>query len=539
MYTESDLDQALLWKKREKVILWKIGGVEFDLTLPCLRHNGKECEITLTEARILKFLAVRFDYIPNHDNENIIKCAWSLEIRRSENKRVPPNRLHKYMGILKKSFGRVGEEAAKYIANDPYHLRVKPEILLVSEEQIAEQPLLLVPNGDLNVAAISDLARSLSMEPTKLMAAIFKKLRQADIVELTEEADTEHRIRHNNLQTELLTWLYPDDALLEHNLARYVAKVNGIQVRTNIAVRSDADEIGMAIDLKHDNGWFALREPEFKMPSIADKYDEVAEFVVDSALLGVRAANDPVFCLQNLAFNEPSNPTTFFLANYFEYRLTSGKLGAELSQALRKHNPKEISISQLKRRSNILPNIRSLTKFSHRFCVGGVNVLFALRKPNGDFEFFVQERSENVASARGEVSLIPSGFHQPLTQQHASDEVSITKSVLREIWEEVFNGDDVVSHGGHAKADSYFKHQQIGWFKDNPNEFIFKLVCFGLDLIDGSYQFGVLLAVNNPDYWQSYGDDIYTNYEFKRRGNVRMIPVRDADEIAEVLQNRY
>jgi hypothetical protein len=41
-----------------------------------------------------------------------------------------------------------------------------------------------------------------------------------------------------------------------------------------------------------------------------------------------------------------------------------------------------------------------------------------------------------------------------------------------------------------------------------------EVVSFGLNLVDGTFEFGVLLVVNDEKYWEEFADDRDINHEF-------------------------
>src|ERR1700680_1092185 len=56
---------------------------------------------------------------------------------------------------------------------------------------------------------------------------------------------------------------------------------------------------------------------------------------------------------------------------------------------------------------------------------------------------------------------------------------------------------------------------QLAWFRKNRRGFTLEVVSFGLNLMDGTFEFGVLLVVNDPSYWEEFADGIVPNNEFK------------------------
>jgi transcriptional regulator with XRE-family HTH domain len=392
--------------------------------------------------------------------------------------------------------------------------------------------------GDMNITAILEVARTVGKNGPEFLENVLARIRQDDrrFILLGE---AESKMRREKISNRLLSLYYPDPTLSALGLARYVVSVDGQLVETNIAVTRK--RYALSVGLKGEQDAFSYVDRSFHAPSPSD--EEIVNLVAASVEHDVRVTNNPVFCLQEFDPTLSRSPITFSLATYLEYRLTYGKLEEELVEGLIETslNPEDAIARRnelLPRRRALLPDVAAISNVSHRLCVGGVNVLFALRRPApyNDFAFFIGERSDKVASARGVRCLIPSGFHQPFTQASAAAEVSICASVFRELWEELYRGDEVISHDGHVKPDWYFKYPQLGWFRKRNAKFEHEIVSFGLHLKDGGYQFGVLLAVDDPRYWTKYGNDICTNYEFRNTGTHAVaISTKDARGLAALL----
>src|SRR6266853_438067 len=317
--------------------------------------------------------------------------------------------------------------------------------------------------------------------------------------------------------TQLLEQYYRS-SLADSGLTLCAIEIDGEVIDTHIVTSSAM--AAFAVNLKEEHSLFRLVNPSFTAPRL--NYQQLVSFIADSLLLKVRVKDEPVFCLHDIDPKSPESPISFCIAKYLEYRLTLGSLRHELIRGLirSKFNVQKAykdRDSLLLRRKRLLKNAGAILAFRDRLCVGGVNVFFAVRRPD-DFAFYVEERSDEVASARREACIIPTGFHQPLTSIHAAAQISIRESVFRELWEELFNGRKVISHDGHTEPDWYYQYPPLAWFKHNKDDFLHEWICFGLDLIDGSYQFGIFLIVNDARYWEKYRRRIATNYEFRHTG---------------------
>ncbi len=395
-----------------------------------------------------------------------------------------------------------------------------------SGQTLAEAKLFFSAEVEENIL---EVARCFKLDGESLLEDVHARTREAGrrrhLVQFREAA---HKIRELKLDKQVLDGYYKDSALVAKGFHRYVVRGSDFLAATNIV--AEPHTLGLNIDLK--KACCSLKAPLFAPPTI--RKDEIADLFADSLLMDVKASNDPVYCLQQF---DPRNDAEFMslsLSNYFTFRLTYGALEHEMQGALIATNfSPERALDRLPKRNGLLRDASELSNYRRRMCVGGVNVLFALRRRD-DFVFFVGQRSSKVHTAPGVQCLIPTGFHQPLIS--AAEEVSPAHSVFRELWEEAFKGDEVISCDLHPKSDWYFKYPQLGWFREPKRKFWIEIVGFGINLKDGSFQLGVLFAVDDADYWTRFGDDICGNYEYIHRGDKAMpVSTKDPDAIRALL----
>lgn len=360
--------------------------------------------------------------------------------------------------------------------------------------------------------------------------------------------DGKERIRRRNLNTSLLKDYYKQDKLAEEGLALYSVKIEDRPVLTNIAVPKRG--LGMKVDLETSLGHSAFTFVG-RSPSIPKfEHDDLAELLANAWLTGTQAVNDPVLCLQEMKRGDPTGPMSFSMATYFDFRLSWGQLDNELSRALIETGysiPEVIrrKTELLSHRETLLPTAGSIVSCGSRLCVGGVNVVFALRRFNrdqgwDDFMFYIAERSTAaVAFAQGEQSIIPSGFHTVLVEKPFDGWVSPWQSVYRELGEELFGRDEAISRAGKAEFDPRGADcPPVYWFRGREGKVIHEIVSFGFDVIDGSYQFGILLVVEDTCYWDTNGGKPKLNYEYKHPGRKAIsVSTMDRKGLTAILQN--
>ena len=385
---------------------------------------------------------------------------------------------------------------------------------------------------------VREIAQSFGINESRLVDDVSRGINEkARLVQLLKFREQEHAIREARKDTQLLARYYRE-SLAEFGLGRYAIKVDEEIIDTHIVVSSTMPTL--KLNLEEERSLFRLVNSSCIAPQVT--YKQIVNFMVESVLLGVRVKNESVFCLYDVALKFPQKPISFRIAKYLEYRLTLGSLRNEIIRGLvRSKFDVQKTYKERKslfpQREQLLKDAGAILDFHNRLCVGGVNVFFAVKRSD-DFAFYVEERSETVASARREACIIPSGFHQPLASVHAAPQISVRESVFRELWEELFNGKKVISHDGHTEADWYYQYPPLAWFKRNKNCFLHEWICFGFDLIDGSYQFGIFLIVTDPGYCEKYRRRIKTNYEFRHTGT-SLVPIstKDRNGISKLLRN--
>jgi hypothetical protein len=110
--------------------------------------------------------------------------------------------------------------------------------------------------------------------------------------------------------------------------------------------------------------------------------------------------------------------------------------------------------------------------------------------------------------------LVPSGMHQPTNKANAAFETSIAATVYRETYEELFRGKEVTGKDEHLAPLWYMHKAPLKWITEHRNRVITEIVSFGLNLIDGAYEFGVLLVINDKEYWETFQEEMSLDEEF-------------------------
>ncbi len=247
--------------------------------------------------------------------------------------------------------------------------------------------------------------------------------------------------------------------------------------------------------------------------------------------------NLPLYRLVDLWFSDTLH-ASFCTTEFFAYRFRSGLLEDELLDNLLEHGTDlPGSERELPVREALLPDLDHLLALDRRVCGGGIGAVVALgRELHGQLQFVIplQRRSRAVADARGELAVLPKGFHQSCAG--APDEVDVRWTLWRELYEELFGGADAALSEPHASHDWYLeKCPAVRWFHEgHRGGFRLETSAFGFNAVTGNYDVALLLMVPDEAYWNTFqrqrglpSDEI--------EGGLEWIPTMDRERIKEVL----
>jgi transcriptional regulator with XRE-family HTH domain len=247
--------------------------------------------------------------------------------------------------------------------------------------------------------------------------------------------------------------------------------------------------------------------------------EAAVERLAASARLGVRVADSVVYRLLDIDVSDGLLSGVVSLAPFVEYALTLDLLETELVEALASGSP--IEAGRLPLRDEYLPDLASLLDFRGRLCAGGALALCAIARPPdrvrgaGDYALLVQERSGQVINGAGRLSVIPKGFHQPMTDYRADTRIEAT--LLREMEEELFGRVDVDNTAGPQRAADPMHPSRLSepmaWLLADPSRMRIECTGFGVNLMTGNYEFAGLVVIDDDEFWAKFGGRIEANWE--------------------------
>jgi len=189
-----------------------------------------------------------------------------------------------------------------------------------------------------------------------------------------------------------------------------------------------------------------------------------------------------------------------------------------------------------------LPTIASVFDISRRSCSGGVLALCAIARPDdrhrgpADYVMLTQRRSRRVLNGVGRLSVIPRGFHQPLTDFRT--DAAIGSTLRRELEEELFcrvDVDNTISEG--RVADPMHPNrwsEPMRWLMQDASRVRFESTGFGFNLVNGNFEYSCLVVIDDPEFWVRYGDQIEANWESV---GLRQHSSRDQQSIRDLVQD--
>jgi hypothetical protein len=323
---------------------------------------------------------------------------------------------------------------------------------------------------------------------------------------------------------------YYGDQSNRYALRRYSLHVNGRLLDTTIFTRSEL--IGLRQDpLRSTMIWETDDPPAALLVStvspIVKQYAE--EVAARLKYLKVRLWSAPSYRLLNLSSLD--NRLLFSEVPFFSYRFAYGIIEDELTDALigmRGNVDTLLGMAKtLPLRTRLLPNLNALGDLRNRVCCGGLGVVFALKRSSyNDYYIPLQIRSKDVNDGRELLALIPKGFHQPSTSD--LDEVNVYWTVFRELAEEIFRKKEKETLGKNMVREHVFSYPELRWFIDNRDAWHCEVVSVGLNSVNGNYDFGILLMVDDVRYYPTFLDQFFANWETER---IKWVSTMDTREL--------
>lgn len=213
---------------------------------------------------------------------------------------------------------------------------------------------------------------------------------------------------------------------------------------------------------------------------------------------GAQLWNDEILRLHALEFIGGTAHAEFSLGRFFDYRFTTGLLGEEALNG--GHALRDL----------LMP---AMTGFDERFTAGGLQALVAIARPApfDDFAIPLQVRSGRVSDGHGLYGVIPMAYHQPVLRNGWMDARGMT-SAWRELAEELCG----LEERGGLEEDQTAAFESLPEIAALQREAVIEITGFTLNLVNGNYDYNILICQPDPAYWEKYALRWSPNWEAER-----------------------
>lgn len=326
----------------------------------------------------------------------------------------------------------------------------------------------------------------------------------------------------------------------QHHL--YVGRCGTTTAATSILTSPEWTELTVPLGTGHDS-LITARDPSMPV-LILDETAAAAAVrrIAESINLRTRIFDAALYCLTHIDISQHGISGQLRLANFADYALTFDLLENELVDAIISADG-EVRWSQLPLRRHYLGSVEQAVGLHHRLCAGGPLALLAIARPatrghGPDYAIVVQQRSAQVLNGVGRLAVIPKAFHQPLFD--FSDDAQLSVTLERELEEELLGRDELQPARGPAKHLVPLHHTQLSqpmrWLVERAGSDAWRTECtgFGLNLVNGNYEFASLITIEDDDWWTSFGGQLITNWEAE---GIRIYSSLDTDGIPQLVND--
>ena len=290
----------------------------------------------------------------------------------------------------------------------------------------------------------------------------------------------------------------------------YRAEIGGQQLATSILSRSEWTGLDISLSGGEETATVIGDSPAvLELPPVSQQaaIERLAAAEVDETVM----VNDLLYRLVDVRVSDGILDTTFALADFAHYALTNDLLEDELVGQLSRQEGRWLPLRDL-----YLPSLDKALDFGSRCCVGGPACLSAIARPGGDYALVVQQRSSRVLNVTGRLAVIPKAFHQPMVDTIA--EAPIRSTVERELEEELLGREDLDQMAAGARRRIAPLHPLSSsapavWLLNHRDAWRLECTAFGINLVNGNYEFACLLIIDDAQWWDLHGHQVEANWE--------------------------
>lgn len=287
----------------------------------------------------------------------------------------------------------------------------------------------------------------------------------------------------------------------------------------NTTILTQASWLDLNIELTPENDRLQLASQTTPEPAQLDDFaaEHAAKRLAEAIAMETRIYDLPLYQLLDIEIGTGALAGVFGMNNFVEFALTLDLLESELVDAVATEAP--TTPGHMPLRDRYLPDLSSVIRVSDRLCAGGALAMFAIARPASphrpqDYLLLVQERSGHVLNSARRLSLTQ-GFHQPMIDYRVETRIALT--LMRELEEEMFGREDLDNTVSDARrADPMHPSRltrPMRWLTKTPGRFRIEATGFGLNLVNGNYEFANLIVVEDDRFWDKFGGHIEANWE--------------------------
>ncbi|NJC63433.1 hypothetical protein HC028_02745 [Planosporangium flavigriseum] len=271
--------------------------------------------------------------------------------------------------------------------------------------------------------------------------------------------------------------------------------------------------------------------------------DAAAQRLAETLATSTRFVNKPLYQLVDIDLSRDHLAATVALTDFISYALTLDLLEGELLDGLADGRP--IRPGTLPLRDRYLPSLGAVIEVNRRLCAGGPLALFAAARPGSrarrgeaDYVMLVQERSARVLNSARRLAVIPKSFHEPLVD--FSDDAQLSATLERELEEELFGHTELDATEGERRSADPLHLSRLSapmrWLIDHADTERWRMECtgFGLNLVSGNFEFASLIAIEDEEWWASFGGQVEANWESE---GLRRYSTRDRKGLARLVHD--
>lgn len=393
-----------------------------------------------------------------------------------------------------------------------------------AERRLSEDPHI----GDL----LESLDRYAGWTPGTARRNVVERISVIDVWELNERRRSRVQVKQTQVAHALSAYYgtYP-------GYGTYRGRCGDDSFDTTIVTRPDWLDLQAKLTLDADR----LRLTSVSADERSFRLDEFAanhavSRLAEAVALETRIYDLPLYRLLAIDVRPGIVGGTLTMASFVEFALTLDMLEGEIVDAIaagRSTTPGNLPL-----RDRYLPDMAAVVNISNRLCAGGALALFAVARPASvyhpkDYLILVQERSGHVVNSARRLS-VTQGFHQPMIDYRVETRIALT--LMRELEEEMFGREEldntVSQHRGADPMHPTRLTRPMRWLTKDPDRMRIEATGFGLNLVNGNYEFANLIVVEDERFWDRFGGHVEANWE---AGCVRRYSSQDQELIADLI----